>query len=247
MFDIERIEYRFIVLGDHKVGKKSLINRFKSMNSTRTYEFEDIEAEKELYRKTKDEGVRKKIMTFAKTLTISQFSMEMRFFYVPPAQEKIAMNNYTEDPEEGENTHNLNFEKMKKRIEKILMKPSKTSNCNYVFLFLFDLNDFKTFEFAKLYFDEINKFINIDTNYYKVLLGTKVDIKTPFTNDEKNSLNAFITEYNFNYYEVSSKLFFPFEKYFEKMWFDLFEQTDDHFSSKYFKERFTNIMNLRQT
>ena len=42
MSDIENIEYRFLIIGDEKVGKKSIINRFKSMNSTRTYEYEDI-------------------------------------------------------------------------------------------------------------------------------------------------------------------------------------------------------------
>jgi GTPase SAR1 family protein len=247
MFDVEHIEYRFLILGDHKVGKKSLINRFKTMNSTRTYELHDIEAEKEYNKKIKDESLKKKIMTFAKTLTISQFNLDLRFHYIPPAHEKIQVNSYTEDPEENENTHNLNFDKMKRKIEKIIMKPSKTADCRIIFLFLFDLNDFRTFETAKLYYEEIDRFLNISNNYYKALIGSKVDVKTPFTNDEKSILQNFITENIFGYYEVSSKLFFQFEKYFEKMWFDLFEETNEHFSSKYFKERFNNIMTLRQT
>ena len=81
----------------------------------------------------------------------------------------------------------------------------------------------------------------------KILIGNKVDLKNPFSNHEKQSLNSFLESTNIKYYEISSKLFFQFEIFFEKLFFCLFEKSNEQYETKYFKERFNNIMTLRQT
>lgn len=248
MSDIEHIEYRFLIIGDHKVGKRSIINRFKTMNATRTYEIEDAEASIDYNKSVKDEEMKRKIMTFYKTLTISQYYMELKFFYIPAADEKSTdkKNEYNEELENNKG-HMMNFDKVKKSVEKILLKGSKSSECNLVFMFAFDLNDFNTFEIAKLYYDELSKYINAYDNNFSVLIGNKVDLKNPFETKEKESLENFIETNSINYYEISSKLFFKFENFFEKLFFDTFEKTNEQFKNKYFKERFHNIMTLKQT
>jgi hypothetical protein len=216
------------------------------MNATRTYEIEDIEATIE-DSKNKEENKRK-LMTYYKTLTISQFYMELKFFYVPPADERSndRKNEYNEELENNKN-HMLNFEKVKKTVESIMMNGSKSSECNLIFMFIVDLSDFNTFETVKVYHEELSKYINAYNNNHSVLIGNKVDMKNPFTDDEKKSLEMFIEVNAINYYEISSKLFFKFETFFEKLFFDTFEKSNEQFSTKYFRERFHNIMTLKQT
>ena len=150
MTDVEHIEYRFIIIGDQKVGKRNIINRFKTMNATRTYEIEDQEGTNEANSNIKDDSMKRKIMTFYKTLTISQFYMELKFYYVPPAEEKSSdkKNEYNEELENNKG-HMLNFENVRKTVEKIMTKGSKAAECNHIFMFVFDLNNFlRSFRFA---------------------------------------------------------------------------------------------------
>jgi GTPase SAR1 family protein len=248
MTDVEHIEYRFIIIGDQKVGKKSIINRFKTMNATRTHDIEDAEGSFEANKNIKDETMKRKIMTFFKTLTISQFYMELKFFYVPAADEKSndKKNEYNEELENNKG-HLLNFDKVKKIVEKIMTKGSKAVECNHIFMFVFDLNNFASFEIVKLYHEELSKYIQAYNSNFSVLIGNKCDVRTPFEIHEKEMLESFIETNNVNYYEISSKLFFKFETFFEKLFFDTFEKSNEQFSTKYFKERFHNIMTLKQT
>jgi hypothetical protein len=218
------------------------------MNATRTYEIEDIELNNEYNKNIKDETMKRKFMTYYKTLTISQFYMELKFLYVPPAEERSSdkKNEYNEELE-NKNDHMMNFEKVKKTVESIMMKGTKSSECNLIFMFVFDLNDFNTFETVKNYYDELSKYINAYNNNCSVLVGNKVDSKNPFTEIEKKSLELFIETHSINYYEISSKLFFKFEPFFEKLFFNTYEKSNEQFSTKYFKERFHNIMSLKQT
>ena len=63
---------------------------------------------------------------------------------------------------------------------------------------------------------------------------------------DQTNLNKILID-NMHYYEISTKNFFNFERFYERMFFDVFEKIDPVFQTNYFKERFRNIMILKPT
>ena len=47
------------------------------------------------------------------------------------------------------------------------------------------------------------------------------------------------------YYEISTKIFFNFEKLFEKIFYDLLHNIDPYFNNKFFKEKLSNILMIK--
>jgi len=114
-------------------------------------------------------------------------------------------------------------------------------------LFVFDLSKFDTFKKIQIYYEELDRQFDIPKNHFKALIGNKVDKKRPFTHEEKEMVVNFINYHGFKYYEITTKMIFNFEKFFEAMFFELYINQDDFFRTQYFQERFTHILNCRQT
>ena len=97
------------------------------------------------------------------------------------------------------------------------------------------------------------------------MIGNKVDKKKNLGDEQFERLDFFrykktednlvLDSLNINkilldkmpYYEISTKNFFNFERFYEKLFFDLFEKTDPEYQTNYFKERFRNIMIFKPT
>jgi hypothetical protein len=150
--------------------------------------------------------------------------------------------------DENEKLHRLKFDKVKLAIDKVNnQEPKLPFGMKSTLLFVFDLSNFDTFKKSQVYYEELDKQFDIPKNHFKALIGNKVDKKKPFTQEEKEIVVNFIHENNFKYYEITTKMIFNFEKFFEAMFFELYINYDDFFKSTYFQERFTHVLNFRQT
>lgn len=195
---------------------------------------------------------------FIKILTVSKFRFELKFFPISSADVDIQDNKMKEEEEEDEELekdHKLNFNKVISGIEKVINLPTTVQGAELriLFLFVYDITNFpESFEKIKIYFTELKDTVeakSFNATKHIALIGNKVDsIPKQFDRKEvnnflrENSSSSFI-----NYYEISTKMFFSFEKFFEKIFFDIFGEMYDAFLTDYFRERFSNVLSLRET
>ena len=274
-------EIRVFLIGDYQVGKKSIVQRFKKLNSTGTEDDnffvpEDLklEYEKELKKTEKqnekfdkdnkleriEKGMirkqieRKNLMKFKKIFIVEHSKFEFNFFPITPA-EKLSNTNPNdmakeEDEDyEFEQTYRISLKKVKKEIEKILLKGAKNPQATVenLFLFIYDLQDYNTFEKIEIYFSQLDKYFQIQNNYYKALIGNKADIRVPFKQEEKINFDKFISNNDFKHYEISTFNYFNFEKFFEQLFKEVLITMDEELQQQTFLNRFHLILNTRST
>ena len=242
MSDIENIEIRFCLIGEPQVGKSSIISRFKILNSSHTIKWnhhvqksqseikilnsphrnENLAKGNEVENNKRNTHKEDKNQNFSKILTVSKFRMEFKFFRISPAVVDIRDNKMKEEEEEDEEIekdHKLNFEKVKSEIEKIINQPTtiKGAELKILFLYIFDMSNFpESFEKIKIY-KEVIEGKNFNSSHYQVLIANKID-SIPKNFDRKEVTN-YINDSTLRYYEISTRMFFSFEKFFEKLFF----------------------------
>ena len=171
-------EIRVFITGDYQVGKSSIVQRFKKLNSTQTenddYFFpEDPKDEYGLGKiKTKETSEklakyqqlddvekilvrkqieRKSLMKFKKIFIVGHTRLEFNFFPIKSADEKT-VTGITENKEDDEEikfgNKLINFKNVINEIRKIYVKDLKDSNANLATLFLF-VYDLKDFSTFK--------------------------------------------------------------------------------------------------
>ena len=176
----EFFEIRVFLIGDLGVGKKSIVQRFKKLNTTKTsidkyfiqkdprdvYGIGEKKNKKlqEQYNSLSDidklvirkEFERIDLMTFSKLISINEYHITLNFFPIKEA-EKIDKLNSDEIREEDEDytfEYHISLKNVKKEIECYLFKPPKNSIATQENLFLFI---YKIFHLLKYY-----KFITIN-------------------------------------------------------------------------------------
>jgi hypothetical protein len=175
---MNNFEIRVFITGDYQVGKSSIVQRFKKLNSTQTenddYFFpEDPKDEYGLGKiKTKETSEklakyqqlddvekilvrkqieRKSLMKFKKIFIVGHTRLEFNFFPIKSADEKT-VTGITENKEDDEEikfgNKLINFKNVINEIRKIYVKDLKDSNANLATLFLF-VYDLKDFSTFK--------------------------------------------------------------------------------------------------
>ena len=253
---LEDTEIRFYFFGEEGVGKKSIITKFKVMNSSQTI------SEKEF---------------FIKLFNISEINLYLKFYDIPNPVPIHFDDNINDEEEHLNKSHRLNFSKVFKELKKHMLAPTLNSSLitHHLFVFIYDLSNYQTLQKLEIYIDELNNTFDIKKNHYMMVFGNKLDKKLMPNEDEKCLLDTILgridndehlsksinkneivnmenstslyTNRVLNYYEVSTKNFFRFEQFVENFVFDIFEKSNSIFSSSNFKERFNNIMNYKST
>lgn len=274
MTDGDFFEIRVYLIGDEAVGKHSIGNRFLKLNLSKTlHENYFIKQNpKKTNVKTKKTKIptnyleynslqndqrnfiRKEkfnILTTTKILTLENSTVFFNFFPIVEADklEYLSKDEKAKDGDDDydfEQYYHISLRNMKKEIKKFLMKKEKNVNNNleHVFLFVWDLQDFSTFEKIKIIYDELNKYFAIDANYVKSLIGNKVDSKM-ISKDQQQKLNNYIKENNFNYYEINTFMKFNFENFFEKFFYDNLTHLSDFFTTDFFRTKFHLLLQKR--
>jgi len=268
------IELRVLIIGEAGVGKKTITKRFKLLNCTETketsfskilsksnknksekksnytynIELEELLLEDERQKQKKEEN-RLNLMNFTKIYKIDLDIIEISFYPVAEA-EPLPMDYIPKDDDEDyifESENKISLRKLNSEIAKILMKPLSHNNnqLELIFFFCFDLSDKNSLEQLGLYYSQINKNYNLKDHSYSVLIGNKLDKKN--VDDEfQERINNFINGNSMKYYEISTFMFFNFENFFEKLFFQIFADNSS-FSQKSFKDNFHNILAQKST
>lgn len=265
--DFEKFELRICLIGEDYVGKKSIINRFRTLKATETLETQvkptlnnvNFNSERNKNENSKEKNSRhpnKEIPTiipkikyklqnltnFTKVFCLERNYLELKFFNIPAA-EKIAFSDNLGDDDEVEKLHKIKFTNIKTTFSDIIAKKSENDlPVHYLLIFTFDITNAHTLEKIKVYYEEITKHVHFDKSYFRILVGNKIDLKVPYEQIDRDILDSFVASKNLNYYEISSKLCFNFTDFFEKMFFDCFESTFPAFSEELFKMRLGNCL-----
>ena len=190
---MNNFEIRVFVIGDYQVGKNSIVQRFKKLNSTETEEdnyfiqgdpkndyglgkIKTKETEEKLAKyqqlDVSDKGLvrkqieRKTLMKFKKIFIVGHKRLEFNFFPIKSADEKIVTgvtDNKDDDEEIKLGNKLINLKNVKIEITKLLTKDAKDSNANLDNLFLF-VYDLKDFSTFK----KMEIYYNKLREYFKI-------------------------------------------------------------------------------
>ena len=262
-----RVELRVILVGELGVGKKSIVKRFKMINTSETkiistkeeknlntketketketnisennntlitepktkkeIEKEKIENEDRNMR-IKREEKRIELMNFSLIYKIRKNYFEVKFY---PCIEGIPLEYDYESKEDDDDLYEIEKEyKVSLRpflneLKEIVLNPPENPNNQLEFLFLlcFDLSNYDSYKRLLIYFNQIEKKMKISENSKIALIGNKLDKKIFMSKEEKEEINNFKNKIKANYYEISTMMFFPFDKFFENLIEDNFQ------------------------
>lgn len=236
------------------IRKRSNDHKIK-INSQKPFE-EDID-NKENQCKTQITFLKRKIenlTNFTKIFTIAKNYFEFNFYNCPTA-ENLEFNDIINEEEDSERIHKMKFDKLKRFIRHELQKPRKMNmQVKILFMFIFDITNAKSLERIKIYYEELKKIylfdnenFSIPKTFYTILIANKIDLKVPFEEIDRDLLDSLIAQTKVKNYEISGKLNFNFEKFFEKMFLETFEKDIESLRSDYFKNRFNKLLFTTRT
>ncbi len=209
---------------------------------------QDEEASKK-YQKEFDHN--NNLYNFKKIFKIPSFiTIDNKFYNIEPAYPvKYDDINKSAELEDVERNHKMKFDACKTDINNLVLDPGKT-NPIFVFLFVFDLGNFASFEKIKIYYEELNRIYNIKDKYKQVLIGNKSDLASTFCDSERDKISNFVTENNFadgKYIQISTKMITNFEFVYKNLIYNLFKIDYKTIVNKFFIESFDNILNSKES
>ena len=278
-YEQEYIEYRLFLIGEPEVGKKSFIERVLKMPCTKTLYPEepkkktktnpteqnipksqslpDIKATKESKNEKESKASPSKLYNLLKyKITIKTFEIypayELSFDFEPKFED--------DSDYEIEKNHKMSFREMKQQISECLVSkelciPLKNLNhyrvtLENLFIFIFDLSDYNSFEKIMLYYNILAKKFHLDeenSGITGVLIGNKIDKKLLFDLNQQKKFSNFLRLSGLNYYEISTRPYFTFEKFFQTLFLDLYGEYREHFKSEEFKNKLNIILSSKPT
>ena len=274
------VDLRIILVGDVGVGKKSMIQRFKTLNctETKTTPFngfiqkkkkkkkeespskkdkkttdkkttttsqtindsvqEEEETEEEKLAKRREEK-RIDLMGFSKFFKLGLHTLEISFFAC--AEEQPLAYDYEPKEEdefyEYEKEYHMSIRMMIKELEYIFLRPpeNQKTQVEVLFLLVFDLSNLESFEKLVVFFSQIQKHFSASMDYKLILIGNKMDKKANMDDETKDNIEKFKSQFGLTYFEISTSMFFNFERFFEKLildnysYLEMFEEYQNKF------------------
>ena len=159
--------------------------------------------------------------------------------YVIEGNTKLSMKGINKDIEKK-----LNIKKTIIEMDKLIGFKIFVYN---IFIFMYDLSNFSTFENITLYFDKLNqkfKVCNTEENCISCIIGNKKDKKINMEKEQEKTINEFFNKnknlYNF---EISTKPFFNFDKFFYDFFLETLSQYHESLFNEFnFKKNFGKIV-----
>ena len=118
-------------------------------------------------------------------------------------------------------------------------------NIYYIFIFMYDMSDYLSYENIIKYYTFLkNKYnFNNEENFIYCVVGNKKDKKIVFNSEQNKTMNDFIYKNNLKYYEISTKPFFNFSKFFVELIKDnIGPLYEDLFNEKNFQKELSNVI-----
>ena len=234
--DQKTITINLLVIGDEGVGKKSFISRLNTMPCTHSYanrnKFKPKEEKKqkkeEDEEENQDEVPKKKEPVYIPPPSSNQLEFKLgstiltiQAYIIDGATQCKIDEDLSSDDEDEEIFHeyHIKFSMSKKCILNYLRMFAENNNDKNtnedIFLFMYDLSDFTTFERMMLYYDSLNKRFKLHENKAKcVIIGNKSEKKMLLTKEDTEKMDSFFNlDESFKKFEISNKLHFNFSKF----------------------------------
>ena len=192
----------------------------------------------------------------AKLYCVNLNKIIIKLFYIPTAEKMPSSDYIPRDDDEDfvlEKEHNISFEGVRKDInEKLAIRDTiiaqdKLYGFNtYVFtlfVFMYDLSSFYSFESLIIYYSKIAKIYHLgeEENIKACIIGNKIDKKILLEKDQENVYNEFLKNTQLKKFEISTKPYFVFDKFFMDFFVQNFSsfnmnQTDSLSNQKIFED-----------
>jgi hypothetical protein len=228
--DQKTITINLYLIGDEGVGKKSFVSRLNTMACSFSHPNKNkIKPPKEDKKGKKDEDEeenpdepRKKKEPFHMPppssnqleYKLGSTILTIQAFIIDGAIQCRIDEDVSSDDEDEEIVHeyHIKFTWTKKTILNYLrMFADNTNEKNTnedIFVFMYDLSDFTTFERMMLYYDSLNRKFKLNENKVKCfIMGNKSEKKMLLNKEDNEKMNSFFKlDSNFKKFEISNKL-----------------------------------------
>ena len=180
----------------------------------------------------------------AKLYCVNFNKIVIKIFCIPKAEKQPSDFIPRDDDEEYEleKEHNISFDGIRRDLnEKLGIKDTVISQDKLngfntsiftLFVFLYDLSNFYSFESLILYYSKIAKIYHLgeEENFKACIVGNKKDKKVNLEKDQVNIYNEFLKNTQLKKFEVSTKPYFVFDNFFINFFlqsFSMFNQNQN--------------------
>ena len=251
--DKSTITINLFIIGDEGVGKKTFISRLNTMPCTKQNKNKYKPKEEKKQKndsESEDEKPKKKETIYIPPPSSNQLEyklgniiLRIQGFIIDGATQCRIDEDVSSDDEIVHEYH-IKFSMTKKCILNYLkMLNNNDKNINEtIFLFMYDLSDFTTFERMMLYYDSLNRKFKLNENKVKCfIMGNKSEKKMLLNKEDNEKMNSFFKlDSNFKKFEISNKLHFNFSKF-------LNELIENCIDMNYDKEKLKSILENKFT
>ena len=254
--DKSTITINLFIIGDEGVGKKTFISRLNTMPCSKLnknkYKLKEEKKQKN-DSESEDEKPKKKETIYIPPPSSNQLEyklgniiLRIQGFIIDGATQCRIDEDVSSDDEDDEIVHeyHIKFSMTKKCIlNDLKMLNNNDKNINEtIFLFMYDLSDFTTFERMMLYYDSLNRKFKLNENKVKCfIMGNKSEKKMLLNKEDNEKMNSFFKlDSNFKKFEISNKLHFNFSKF-------LNELIENCIDMNYDKEKLKSILENKFT
>ena len=164
----------------------------------------------------------------AKLYCINLNKIIIKIFCIPKAEKRGADFIPRDDDEEYEleKDHNISFDGIRKDLNNKLgskdtvIEQEKLNGFNIsiftLFVFLYDMSNFYSFESLILYYSKIARIYHIgeEENFKACIIGNKKDKKVKMEKEQENIFNEFLKNTQLKRFEISTKPYFLFDNFF---------------------------------
>ena len=114
----------------------------------------------------------------------------------------------------------------------------------HIFLFIYDMTNYSSFETLMKYFERFESKYDItnDETIIPCIIGNKKDKNILFNEEQNKTFTEFVNKYNLKYYEISTKPFYNFSKFYSQLIIDNFSPMHATFQENNFKEELRKII-----
>ena len=193
----------------------------------------------------------------SKLFNIFKAKMIFKPYFISPAEDLLNGPNSNDDEDsdyEFEKQYKLTMKGVKRDIDQVI-KGQKTvieiEKLNgykifvyNIFIFIYDMTDYSSFETIIKYFDRLETKYNItkNENLIPCIIGNKKDKNILFNDENSKTLHDFINKYNLKHYEISTKPFYDFAKFYSQFIIDTLSPMHAFFEENNFKQELKKII-----
>ena len=203
----------------------------------------------------------------AKLYCVNLDKIVIKVFCIPKAEKRPPDFIPRDEDEEYEleKEHNISFDGIKKDLsdklsaEDTCISEDRLSDFNIsiftLFIFLYDMSNFYSFESLILYYSKITNLFRFNEakNFKACIIGNKNDKKVLLESEQTTVFNEFLKNTNLKKFEMNTKPYFSFDKFFLEFFFQIFSnfeqnETDEKHKllrNKEFIEEFTKLVRNR--